>query len=239
MVSACEKEDKSSIGFSMKAADSGAPDQTHQQSGQDMDENGPNNDEHLVFSWETAWIYITGIDFNAEYEPQSSVGITGNPVIHFTWQGFEKVDLFSPRIFAIIELKEGHYRNIELNLTSARQNDFNGPNFYISGLYGPLFGSTPIVVEVTHTIEMEMQASEVVLTAQPENSIEGLIGISLDNLFTGISSRELDNAERVDGTILISAEHNVALYAQILENLQAKFFHEKPVSTTWDFHVRQ
>jgi len=62
----CKKDEKSSIGFSMKAVDSNAPAQTSQQSGQNPDDEGPVNDEHLALAWDVAWIYITQIQFSAE-----------------------------------------------------------------------------------------------------------------------------------------------------------------------------
>ena len=81
----CQKEEKSSIGFSIKAADSSAPDQTSQQPGQGPDNEGTNNDEHLVFNWDVAWVYVTGIDFSAEFIPSSAEEIKVNPMIHIQW----------------------------------------------------------------------------------------------------------------------------------------------------------
>lgn len=240
IAASCKKDEKSSIGFSMKATDTNAPDQTSQQSGQQPDDEGPANDEHLALAWDVAWIYMTQIELNAERIQFSAVEeIKGNPFVHFEWQGNQKVDLLAePRIFANMELPDGQYRNIELMLTSSRLSDSFEPNFYLSGRYGPLFGGTPIAVEVTQKFSMKMGMDEGTIDAETHTFFDGLIEISLDNVFTGITSQDLDNAELTNGVILISRTHNQDLYAKILANLQTQFFEENPSSLTWNFHLR-
>ena len=236
----CKKDEKSSIGFSMKAVDSNAPAQTSQQSGQNPDDEGPVNDEHLALAWDVAWIYITQIQFSAELIQFASLEeIKGNPYVHYEWQGNQKVDLLAePRIFAYLELPDGHYQNIELQLTSSRLSDAFEPNFYLAGRYGPLFGSTPIVVEITQKFSMQMKMEEGTVDAGSPTFFDGMIEMSLENAFSGISSQELDDAELIDGVILISATSNQDLYVKILANLQSQYIDERPSSLTWNFHVR-
>jgi len=85
--------------------------------------------------------------------------------------------------------------------------------------------------------EEAIKILENILTRNTDQNkfFSNLIELSLDQVFHDISTTDLDNAEVTDGSILISATHNVDLYNKILANLQAK----PENSTTWSVHKIQ
>ena len=240
VLSACRKEENSSVGFTMKATDANATaNVSTSQEPSLTNEGGPSNDVHLQFTWNEGWIYITSLEFNAQLIKPSVGLIKEDPYIHIEWQGNQKVDLFGePKIFANLEIPDGQYQNIELRFTSSRINDMASPNFYFAGIYGPVFGGTPISVAVSQEFTIDIKFENGTINVQSGNILDGQIDLCLDNLFTGISSEDLEKAELTNGWILISSTHNQVLYVKILANLQAKLMHEEPSSLAWYFHIQ-
>ncbi len=228
----CKKDETPSVGFSMKATEATAPSQTDNE----LPLLGSSLDEDLHLEWNTAWIYITHLDFRAEYYGFSDLlGKNQYPDVHVEWQGNQKVDLLAnPVTFGNIELPEGNFQNFELSMTSARFGLTNEPNFYLSGTFGPTFSATPISLAVTQQFDMELNYDgDNDISTNDAFIFEGLISMSLDNVFAGISAEELENAELTHGWILISAEHNQDIYAKILENLHTT----AESSITWSLHT--
>jgi len=228
----CTKDEKPSVGFSLKAVDVSAPVQSPNQSFQGSDYENP------TLEWNIAWIYITQLEFDAEFYGISDLtGENKYPDFHYSWQGNQKIDLLDkPRFFASMELPEGQFKRFELKMTSARFSYTSGPNFFLSGIYGPAFGGTPIEVAVTHQFEMELKYDdgEAINTTDGE-IFQSMVELSLSHVFSGITTEDLDNAELTDGWILISADHNQDLYDKILKNL-----HISPEdSLVWEVHEIQ
>lgn len=236
---ACQKDEKSAIGISMKATGVSATDPPSMQARPDPDDMEPINDEHLNLSWEEAWINITELELHAERVPAPSGEVNGSPFIDISWNGDQRVDLLGePRIFANLELKDGQYRDIQLQLTSARRNDNGEANFYLSGRYGPVIGGTPVVVEVTREFSISMRSEEGTVHAGSHDFFNGMVEIYLENVFSGITASDLDKAVLDDGVIYISSDQNQDLYIKILANLQAKNAQGRPGPVTWGFHLR-
>jgi len=225
----CTKDENPSVGFTLKATGTTAPTDDELLQGSD-------NPEPLQLEWNTAWIYITHLDFRAQYFGLSDLmGKDTYPDVHIEWQGNQKVDLLSePLTFGTIEIPEGNFKNFSLVMTSARLGTYNEPNFYLEGNYGPIFGGTPISVSVTEEFDMELNYDgEQDISTSDAYLFEGLISFSLDHVFDGITSEDLDKAEKTDGWILISASHNQDLYSKILENLHTT----AESSFTWGLHT--
>ena len=230
---ACTKDEASSVGFAMKATES-------QNNVQSANQALPPGDEtsNLELEWDIAWIYITRLVFDAEY-----IGFTDNdghanyPDFHYEWQGNQKIDLFGePKFFANMELPEGTFKHFELTMTSARFGITDEPNFYLSGTYKRALGETPLAVSVTEEFEMGFiyDYGEINITDEGE-LFKSLVEISLDKVFQGITSTDLDEAELTNGWILISKDHNPDLYEKVLENLRGK----EEDGMTWEIHEYQ
>jgi hypothetical protein len=227
---ACKKDEPSTVDFSMKAADSNAP----ATSSNHLPGFGSSN-ENLSLAWNTAWIYITNLEFNADFYEFSIVNDKDkSPDFHYVWQGIEKIDLLTePKIFARMNLPEGQFKTFMLTLTSARFGFSNEPNFYLAGTYGPALGGTPIAVSVTHEFDMKLDYSSGEAISNDKGDIfNSVVELSLDKVFSGITSEELNNAELTDGWILISESHNQDLYVKILNNLLGK----QSDGVHWDVH---
>lgn len=226
----CKKDEKPTVGFSMKATGANTPAQSDSKPLVHSD-----GDESLPLEWNIAWMSITHLDFRAEYYGFSDLlGKNQYPDVHIEWSGNQTVDLLaSPVTFGNIELPDGNFRQFELELTSSKFGFTNEPNFFLSGSYGPSFGGTPISVEVTQQFDMNFNYNgDNDISTNDAFLFEGLISVSLDHVFHGITAEELDNAELTEGWILISATHNTNLYDKILENLHTT----AEDSYTWSLH---
>jgi len=220
LVSSCTKDEKPSMAFAVKAAES-------QHNVQSTDRPLPPGDEteNLELNWNIAWIYITHLVLDAEYVGfTDSDGNANYPAFHYEWQGNQMIDLLGePKFFADIELPEGTLKHFELTMTSARFGITDEPNFYLSGMYRQALGETPVAVSVTEEFEMKISnTNSEIINANEGEIFKSLVEISLDRVFDGISSRDLENAELINGWILISKDHNTYLYEKILENLRGK-----------------
>lgn len=240
LAASCQKDEKPSVGFTMKATGASEPSSSaYIQEPAFTTPLNPPNDVPLQFTWDEAWIYITRLEFNARLIKPSAGEIKHDSEIHVDWQGNKKVDLFGePKIFASLEIPDGNYQDIVLRITSARISDMLQPNFYFAGTYGPVFGGTPIAVAINEEFTINTKFENGTIHAQSGNFMNGQIIVSLDNLFFGVTSEDLDKAELTDGAILISATHNQGLYMKILSNLQVKYFNENTGSLAWYFHIK-
>jgi hypothetical protein len=231
LASSCKKDDTPSVGFSMKATGANTTYKTEA-----LPRFGSSADAALPLDWNTAWIYVNHLTFSAEYYGLSDLLHKGDlPNVNIEWQGNQKIDLLAtPFTFGKIEIPQGNFKQFELTMTSARLGYANEPNFFLSGIYGPVFGGTPISVSVTQEFEMKLSYDgEDNISTNDSYLFEGLITLSLDKVFSGITADDLNKAERTNGWILISAEHNQGLYAKILENLNTT----AESSYTWGLHT--
>lgn len=240
VAASCQKDEKPSVGFTMKAT--GASESPISAASEEpifTTPVDPSNDIPLQFTWNEAWIYITRLEFSAHLIRPSTGEIKQNPDVHVEWQGYQKVDLFGePKIFASLEIPDGNYQDIELSMTSARISDMVYPNFYFAGIYGPIISGIPISVSVNQEFTITMKFENGTINAQSGNFLDGQIVVSLDQLFNGITTEDLNKAELTNGTILISATHNQDLYLKILANLQVKYSNENAGSLAWYFHIK-
>jgi len=240
MAAACQKDEKPSVGLTLKAT--GASEPSGNATSKEPIFTTPGNSSNefpLQLTWNDAWIYITRLEFSANLISPSIGEIKLNPDVHVEWQGYQKVDLIGDtKIFAILEIPDGNYQDIALSMTSARINDMIQPNFYFAGIYGPVFGGTPIAVAISQGFTINMKFEDGTINAQSGNFLDGQIEVSIDNLFNGISAEDLNKADLTDGAILISATYNQDLYMKILANLQLIYFNENTGQLTWNFHIK-
>lgn len=228
---ACKKDEQTSVGFMMKAVETHAPVNSSNQQPPEVSDNV----DHLQLDWSTAWIYITRLQLIAEYYGISAIdGKNKYPDFTYEWQGIQKIDLLKePRIFATMELPEGVFKHLELTMTSQVFGTRDDPNFFLSGHYGPMIGGVPISVLVTQEFEMNFVYNEGDEISTDEGEIfKSMVEVSLDQVFEGITPRELDQAELTDGWLIISQDHNTGLYEKILSNLTGKHWD----SMTWQIH---
>ena len=79
--------------------------------------------------------------------------------------------------------------------------------------------TVPIVLIVDDDFEIETKVEDWVINTQNGSFFDGIIEVSLAQLFNGISLLDLSNATLVDGRIVISSIVNAGLYAKIVGNI--------------------
>lgn len=207
-----EQQQQASVGFKMRAVDT--------QSGLKNTGGETGSQELLPITWETAWVVVNKLEFKAEFHDSIVEGEgAGSYEVKLEWKGNKTLDLMTePEVFAYINLPDGYYDKVELEVESHEvMND--GINFYLAGTITAALGEIPIVIEVSDSFEAEAEMKDWIINTEEQSFYEGLLEISLERLFSGISIIDLENAELTDGTIIISANSNTSLYAIIVENL--------------------
>jgi hypothetical protein len=214
-LTSCKKNDPSSLGFKMKAVDTGVNNL------KDSDGSATGL-AVLPLSWDTAWIYVSKVEFEAEFDEHSdSLGGNGSFEVKFEWKGNQLINLLGePQVFATLDLPDGLYDEIELKVKSEEQGITGNPNFYLSGLYGSGVGDLRVVLLVSEDFEIGNEFEDWVINTENVSFYDGLLEISLQQLFNGISSSDLENSEISNGRILISETSNRDIYEKVFENLK-------------------
>lgn len=174
--------------------------------------------------WDMAQIYVTTIDIEAVPESAGGGAVVRTPV-NTVWFGPKLVDLFNlSQSLGKVVLPPGNYQEVEFTVNAKSPDGAGQASFYLSGTYRNVLGkSFPIVVDVTDPLQIMNEKHNVLIGGgQGNSSLSGLIRIYLDRTFSKILPRDLDEANMVDGTILISSRYNTGLYNMILANLQMK-----------------
>lgn len=205
---ACKKDDPSSLGFKMKAVDTGS---------QNLKSTGAIT--VLPLAWDTALIVVSELEFEAEYHESNSQG-SSEVKVEYNWEGNMTLDLLAePQVFATFDLPDGTYDEIELKVQSKEMPGSGDPNFYLSGTFNIPEATIPIVLIVNEDFEIETKVEDWVINTQNGSFYNGIIEISLGQLFNGVTFQELVAAELVNGRIVISSSVNVGLYVKIMENI--------------------
>lgn len=205
---ACKKDEPSSVGFKMKAVDT-----------QSQNLKSSEATAELPLTWDTALMVVSELEFEAEYHESSAQG-SSEVKVKLEWEGNMTVDLMAePQVFATIELPDGTYDKIELKVKSKEMSSLGNPNFYLAGNLTTAIATVPIVLIVNDDFEIETKVEDWVINTQNGGFFDGLIEISLKQLFDGITLLELSSATLVDGRIVISSSVNADLYAEIMGNI--------------------
>lgn len=211
VIHSCKKDDPSAVGFKMKAKD------TNYNLGW---MKSATNSTTLPITWDTASIILNRLEFEAEYKQltdSSSLSLE----VEYKWQGNQTIDLLAmiPPVFASLDLPDGIYREIELKVISKESATPAIPNFYLEGRLSTDVDVFPIVLLVRDDFTVKTEVHDWEINSQSGNSYDGLIELSLQQVFSNISVDDLMGAQLVNGRIVISSSVNSDLYEKILENL--------------------
>jgi hypothetical protein len=185
-LTSCKKNDPSLLGFKMKAVDTGVNNLKDS-------EGSATGLAVLPLAWDTAWIYVSKVGFEAEFDEHSdSLGGNDSFEVKFEWKGHQLINLLGePQVFATIDLPDGLYDEIELKIKSEKQEITGNPNFYLSGLYGSVAGDLRVVLLVSEDFEIGNEFEDWVINTENVSFYDGLLEISLQQLFNGISSSSM------------------------------------------------
>ena len=204
----CRKEEPSKVSFKMKALEN-----------QSQNMKSSASTTELGLTWDTAWIIVSKLEFEAKFR-ENTAEENISMIVNYQWEGNKMIDLLAePEVFALIELPDGTYDEIELKVQSKEQSNPDQPNFYLTGNLTEKLEVFPIVLIISEDLEIETEVEDWIIQTENTNFFTGMIEISLQKLFDDITVLELTSAVMIDGRIIITSEINANLYEKILENL--------------------
>lgn len=157
--------------------------------------------------WTSGFGYATEIEFEAE---------SNNLEVEYKSQVPQRIDLFTG-ITALgnITLPAGTYEEVEfeIHLNSSGSNSA----LELNGQFTSGSTTTPVVFRVSSPLEIETEKNNVIIT--DNNSYTALTTLNLSLLTTGVTESMLNNATRINGTIILSSTSNANIYNIILNNL--------------------
>ncbi|MCH7412134.1 hypothetical protein MM213_01455 [Belliella sp. R4-6] len=148
-------------------------------------------------------------NFSKEFE------IEFNDIRKITFNEFDESTDF------IINIEAGEYREIEIELDLIDYR--NEPSIFIEGTYSFSDGSTaPLIYEYFGDdidFEVEIEGEGQFFTIDAMNNPLVLFEINANNWFRGISDADFENAELVNGTLLINRNTNRNIYKRVSDNI--------------------
>ncbi|WP_321369552.1 hypothetical protein [uncultured Draconibacterium sp.] len=169
-------------------------------------------------AWDSAHLVVSSIKFEAELK--SIVTGEDSIEIEYKWYGPEMVDLLNNELtMGNFVLQPGYYDEIELKVSGDQEDAGDDPVFYLAGTYTNDTGTTPIAVMVSHDVYFKTERENVEVTEE-EIDFTSIIQLYLDELMADVDVADLDNAELVDGVLLISSDSNTGIYQTVIGNLE-------------------
>lgn len=124
-----------------------------------------------------------------------------------------RVDLFAAMAsLGSVPVPPGTYQEVELKITLSPANGESA--LELQGNYNNI----PVVFKVENPIDLEIEAHNFTIASNTDYS--SLINLNLSRLTNGITGSALSSASLTNGTIIISAGNNVALYNILIANLR-------------------
>ena len=162
-------------------------------------------------TWTSGNMNVSEIDFEAE---------NNNVEIEYELKSPSNVDLFnlSP-VLGNITIPDGTYDEVELKLALKKSATTSIP-LTLKGIYTNGTGTkTPVEFYFNDEFEIEVEAEDLVVSGT--NDYLGLINVQLNKFLTNVSSSDLDQAVKTNGTIIITSSSNINLYNKLKSNLNA------------------
>jgi hypothetical protein len=160
-------------------------------------------------TWTAGKLNVTEIDFEAE---------NNNVEIEYELKGHYNINLLdiSP-VLGSITIPDGTYDEVELKLKLEKSSTDDIP-LTLKGSYTNSRGNvTPVEFYFNDELEIEVEAEDLLISGSTDYL--GLINVKLNKFLTNVSSADLDEAVKTNGTIVISSASNVNLYNKFKANL--------------------
>lgn len=168
---------------------------------------GVNSNSSLT--WTSGNLNITEIDFEAK---------NNNVEIEYELKDLFNINLFNTSpVLGDITLPDGTYDEVELKLKLKKSITSDIP-LTLKGSYTNSIGAkTPVEFYFNDEFEMEVEAEDLVVSGTSDYL--AMINVQLNKFMTNISSADLDQATKTNGTIVISSTSNINLYNKLRANL--------------------
>lgn len=162
-------------------------------------------------TWTSGNMNVSEIDFEAE---------NNNIEIEYEMKKVSHVDLLnlSPML-GNVNIPDGIYDEVELELALKKSATTSIP-LTLKGIYTNSSGTKiPVEFYFNDDFDIEVEAENLVVSGT--NDYLGLINLQLNKLLTQVSSMDLDQAVKTNGTIMITNSSNINLYNKLKTNLNA------------------
>lgn len=210
-IHSCKKENHSSgVGFKMKATGTQFNPGVLKSAG---------NTSLLALTWDTANIIVNKLELEAKYKSFTD-STSLSMKVDYEWHGNQTLDLLGePPVFATLDLPDGIYEEIEMKVLSRAQLTSGIPNFYLAGSLTADTVVYPVLLMVTDDFTIGTEVEDWEINSQTGGYYDGLITLSLQQIFSDITLDDLMGAELINGRIIISSDVNKDLYSRILSNM--------------------
>lgn len=207
ILSSCQKEDSTGgkISYQVKPANFTAS------VGSTVSTSGllVNVNSNSSLTWTSGNLNITEIDFEAE---------NNNAEIEYELKDLYNINLFtlSP-VLGNITIPDGTYDEVELKLKLKKSITSDLP-LTLKGSYTNSVGTKmPVEFYFNEEFEMEVEAEDLVVSGTTDYL--ALINVQLNKFLTNVTSADLNDAVKTNGTIVISATSNANLYNKLKANM--------------------
>ncbi len=157
--------------------------------------------------WTSGYMSVTEIEFEAK---------NNTTVVKYESAAPQRIDLFAPlTTLGIITLPPGTYTEVDFEVELAPTGSYAA--LELNGTFTSGVVVTPVTFRVGSALEIE--AEKDIVTIADDASYTALTSLNLSLLTQGITAVMLNNAQRTNGAIIISAASNTNLYNIILDNI--------------------
>ncbi len=157
--------------------------------------------------WTSGYMNATEIKFEAE---------NNTTEVEYKSVAPQRIDLFAPlTTLGIIALPPGTYTEVDFEVELAPNG--SDASLELKGTFTSGVIVTPVIFRVGSALEIESEKDNV--TIADNASYTALTSLNLSVLTQGITEAMLNNAQRTNGVIIISAASNTNLYNIILNNI--------------------
>lgn len=169
-----------------------------------------NTGTHATVNWTTAVANVSAFKLEA---------IKRGLEIEITSRGLQNINLFAPVPSTISTMIDtGTYTKVELRAILEHSSDTSVMPLTLKGSYTTASGTVvPVAVYFNYDAILKVEAKNVTITSTAD--LLTTLTLHLNALLAGVSISEMDNATRVNGTILINSSTNTNIIQQIRENL--------------------
>lgn len=171
-------------------------------------------------TWVSGTMFVSQLKFKAEMGESSTASAKSKT--EYSWKGPRSINLFdTTAILGNITLPLGYYDKIELEVKLSKTDAAGTPVIYLAGNYTNASG-TVIPVNFTTYEDLNLKAKQdgETITALSGSRFTVFMQIFMNQMLTGMTLEQLDNATITDNKIEISATSNTTLYALILNNMK-------------------
>lgn len=168
---------------------------------------GVNSNSSLT--WTSGNLNITEIDFEAK---------NNNAEIEYELKNQYNINLFNASpVLGNISIPDGTYDEVELKLKLKKSLTSEIP-LTLKGSYTNSAGTKiPVEFYFNDEFEMEVEAEDLVVSGTTDYL--AMINVQLNKFMTNVSSSDLDQATKINGSIIISSTSNISLYNKLTANL--------------------